>query len=123
MTGRAPLTAVAAVSLLMAASPAHAYVSDGHEYTLSCNQDGYVLTSVNPVARTIGSGAGTEQVKGTEFINLGKSCDASHKLFGTGKWFWANGGVRAEFEGHVFGFPRQELLCEPEPAFSGNCNC
>ena len=122
MTCRTVLAAVAAIALTASAQAAN-YVSDGHEYKLSCNANGYVLTSVNPIVRTTGSGAGTEQVKGTEIINLGKSCDASHKLFGTGKWCWANGGFRAEFEGHLFGFPRQELYCEPEPTFAGNCSC
>jgi hypothetical protein len=102
---------------------AQTYVAEGHEYKLTCNDAGYVLKSVGSVSRFVEAGADSSVVKGREKIFLGKSCDASHKLYGTGQWCWANGGFRVVFSGHEFGFPRQELYCEPEPSFSNNCNC
>ncbi len=103
--------------------PAHAYVSDGHEYKLSCNSDGYVLNSLHPVTRVIGSGAASRQVTGKETVYLGSSCDAFHELFGKGKWCWANGGFRATFPDHIFGFPRQELICNAQSTASESCLC
>ena len=104
-------------------SPSLAYVSEGHEYKLSCDSNGYTLTSVGNVVRTLGSGAGSRFVKGKERIFLGRSCDAYHKLFGTGEWCWANGGFRAAFPLKEFGFPRQELYCEAASDFESNCGC
>lgn len=54
---------------------------------------------------------------------MGKTCDAYHKLFGEGEWCWANGGFFAKFNDHEFVFGRQELFCDPEPSYSGDCNC
>ena len=90
---------------------AGAYHSGGHRYELTCNASGYVLTSKYPVVRTIGHGAGTREVEKIEMLYLGRSCDASHEIFGTGKWCWANGGFIAEFTDYRFGFGRQELSC------------
>jgi len=99
------------------------YVSDGHIYDLRCNKDGYVLTSRYPIVRIIGVGAGSQQVAGRETVFLGRSCDAGHKLFGQGSWCWANGGFVVRFAGHSFGFPRQELTCQPDPESNLNCRC
>lgn len=115
--------ALAGLLAAMAARPAPAYIADGMEYDISCNADGYVLTSKYPVTRMIGTGVATEAVPGIERIYFGRSCDAYHKLFGTGKWCWANGGFRAEFPDHTFGFGRQELSCPGAEAYDGDCGC
>ena len=119
------LSTVLTVLLATAAGhEAEAYVSEGHEYTLKCSNDGYVLRSKYPVARFIEGGAASriEKLKHEE-IYLGKDCDAYHKIFGGGEWCWANGGFRAEFPLHEFGFPRQELYCQPPRPYEGNCSC
>jgi hypothetical protein len=101
------------------------YVSGGHEYTLVCNSNGYVLISVNNVVRGVGTGADTRSVKGREKIFLGKSCDAYHKTYGVGKWCWANGGFRADFPEMSFPFGRQELYCPTnnETEVELSCRC
>ncbi|MDU8929339.1 hypothetical protein RXV86_18250 [Alisedimentitalea sp. MJ-SS2] len=87
------------------------YVSSGgDDYTISVNASGFVLTSRYPKARFVEQGTNSYVVRGIETFYFGTSCDASHEVFGTGKWSWANGGFRAEFEdGFILGFPRQEL--------------
>lgn len=91
----------------------NAYVSSaGHRYEYKCNKHGLVLSSKHPISRFVGSGAGTSIVEGIETIFLGVSCDAQHKVFGTGKWGWANGGFLIEFDKTSIGFPRQELHCD-----------
>lgn len=105
------------------AAPASAYVADDIEYDISCNADGYVLTSKDRVPRMVSTPADAEPVVGIEKIYFGKSCDAFHKLFGKGKWCWANGGFLAEFPGHTFGFGRQELSCPGAEAYQDNCGC
>jgi hypothetical protein len=117
------LLASAVISLAGIARSASAYVSDGMEYEISCSADGYVLTSKYPVTRMIGTGADTQAVPGIERIYFGRSCDAFHKIFGKGKWCWANGGFVAEFPDHRFGFGRQELSCHGAEAYQGNCGC
>ena len=103
-------------------STANSYVSEGHEYTLSCNENGYVFQSKYPVSRHIEAGANSKVIElNPEKIYLGKDCDAQHKVYGGGKWCWANGGISVEFALHNFGFPRQELSCEKEP--ESNCRC
>jgi hypothetical protein len=102
---------------------AEAYVSDGHEYTLQCNDDGYVLASRYPVTRTVGRGQEMRTASGMERLYLGRSCDAFHKLHGEGQWCRGNGGFVATFPEHRFGFPRQELVCEPERAPHPGCEC
>jgi hypothetical protein len=100
-----------------------AYVSGGHEYDLSCNKNGYTLISKGIVVRSIGSGADTNFVREKEKISLGRKCDALHKLYGKGKWCWANGGFLATFSKMEFGFPRQELFCAAAAEFESNCKC
>ena len=117
------LLAAVAGSLMGGPQPASAYTADGKEYDASCNADGYVLTSKYPVTRMIGTGVDTQAVPGIETIYFGKSCDAYHKLFGKGKWCWANGGFLAEFPDHTFGFGRQELSCPGDEAYEGSCGC
>lgn len=113
------------VMLAAAASSAAAqsYVADGMEYEISCNADGYVLTSKGPVTRMAETPVDAEPVTGIEKIYFGKSCDAYHTVFGKGKWCWANGGFLAEFPNHTFGFGRQELNCQGAEAYQGNCGC
>ncbi|MFQ5622509.1 MAG: hypothetical protein ACE5FS_03840 [Paracoccaceae bacterium] len=108
-----------AASSACAAGP---YVSeDGHRYQLVCNDDGVVLTSDQPVSRFVGQGAGTRVVTGIEKLYLGRSCDAWHELFGTGRWGWANYGFWAEFEARRFEFPRQEIICPAPRPYPGPC--
>lgn len=115
---------VAAFSILcLSSTPSIAYVADGHEYDLTCTDDGYQLTSKYPVSRTVGSGAGTRYITERETLYLGRSCDAYLKPYGYGSWCWANGGFVAEFDEERIGFPRQELWCEPERDFDLNCRC
>ena len=106
--------------ILLFCSPAVAqdaprYVSaEGHTYEYSLNDHGGVLTSVWPVARFLGFGAGTTVERGTETIYLGRDCDAFSEHLGYGTWGWANGGFGVEFDdGAEVGFPRQELLPLP----------
>lgn len=97
--------------------------SDGHEYTLSCNGDGYVMGSLYPVVRFVGSGAATQTVTGTETLYLGRSCDAYSKSLGTGSWCWANGGFLVSFPAIQIGFPRQELYCPTQDDLGQSCVC
>lgn len=83
--------------------------SEGHRYDYSLNDNGAVLMSVNPVTRFKGSGAGTEEVTGTETLYLGRDCDAFSPVLGHGRWSWANGGFVVELDGARIGFPRQEI--------------
>lgn len=89
-------------------------VSGGIEYSMSANDNGWVLRSLSPVVRTTGFGAGTEYVRGIETIYLGKSCDAFHKVFGSGTWGWANGGFVVQFGNNRFPFGRQEVFGAPQ---------
>ena len=117
---------IAMIALSVTSGPSHArnpYVAEGHQYDIACKRDGYELKSINPVARLIGAGAGRQMITGTETLYLGRSCDASHKLFGTGKWCWANGGFFATFPTHTFEFVGQELWCEPPRDYDLNCSC
>ncbi|HRK24616.1 MAG TPA: hypothetical protein PLQ11_06655 [Beijerinckiaceae bacterium] len=108
---------------VVCAFQAEAYVADGHEYTLACNKDGFVLTSRASVTRYIEAGVSSRFVKKKEKIFLGKNCDAIHEIFGGGKWCWANGGFGAEFSGTKIWFPRQELICPRETDNHLGCNC
>lgn len=112
--------------LIAIISPAtvFSYVSsEGHEYGRSCNADGYVLASRYPVTRMVGSGANALPKSGIETLYLGKSCDAYSKLFGAGKWCWANGGFLVEFGNESLGFPRQELYCASNETLGQQCVC
>jgi len=117
------MRAMLAVAMIGAASQAHAYVADDIDYDVACNGDGYVLTSKVSVTRMVTTPVDAEPVVGIEKIYFGKSCDAFHKLYGKGKWCWANGGFLAEFPQHSFGFGRQELSCPGDEAYRGNCGC
>ncbi len=98
--------------------------SEAHGYRLSCNKDGYVLTSSYPVFRFVENGAMSRvETLDPEMIYLGKSCDASHKVLGRGQWCWSNGGFRVSFGGHNIGFPRQELGCDVEVLDPIPCGC
>ena len=118
-----------AATLLFATAlaPLHAlaYTADGHEWTLACNANGYVLRSTAPVSRQIGAGAGRTIVRGRETLTLGRSCDARHSVFGVGTWCWANGGFGADFRGSTIRFGGQELFCRrnEDRAYSGSCRC
>jgi len=114
---------IAALAAAGSSAAAQGYVADGMEYETSCNADGYVLTSKDPVTRLVETPVDAEPVTGVERIYFGKSCDAYHKVFGQGKWCWANGGFIAEFPNHTFGFGRQELNCQGAEAYQGNCGC
>lgn len=117
------LQSIAAVAAIASSVPASAYVADDIEYDIACNADGYVLTSKQQVTRLVTTPVDAEPVVGIEKVYFGKSCDAFHKLYGKGKWCWANGGFLAEFPNHTFGFGRQELNCPGAEAYQGNCGC
>tara|TARA_E500000081_G_scaffold97210_1_gene98268 strand:+ start:229 stop:657 length:429 start_codon:yes stop_codon:yes gene_type:complete len=92
------------------------YISGaGHSYNLSCNKNGYTLTSENPVGRfymnKYGGFAPRLPVYDTEVIYLGTSCDAYSELLGEGKWEWSNAGFRVMFNSVFIDFPRGELMC------------
>ena len=98
---------------LASAASAQAYVSgEGHFYSLTCNASGYVLTSNAPVGRFFGTGAMTTVTETRETIYLGRSCDAAREGWSGGRWCWANGGFRIDFNEYTIGFPRQELICQ-----------
>jgi hypothetical protein len=97
--------------------------SEGHEYELTCNQDGFVLSSLYPVARTVGRGAATQYVSEIEKLYLGRSCDAASPSQGEGEWCWANGGFKVDFAEGVVGFPRQELYCSVSEELGNTCIC
>lgn len=120
---RGKLVLVTVALLATSPQPAFAVVSDGHEYTVTCTKSGYRLDSLYPVVRMVGEGAGTRAVKGNEILYLGRSCDAYTKVYGYGSWCWANGGFFAKFDRHHYAFPRQELVCTPDPTFQLNCGC
>lgn len=113
------------VLVALSASASNAYVSsEGHEYESRCNENGMVLTSVDPVSRFIEAGSNSKVVKGKEVIYLGVQCDASNKVLGEGEWGWANGGFWITFPGGRVSFPRQEIYCVeggPQP-FNLECN-
>ena len=114
------------ISLIMVfgcSGAALAYVSGGHSYELSCNAAGYVLTSENVVSRFVEGGAASRIWKKKEVIYMGRSCDAQHELFGSGKWCWANGGFVVEFDQMSFGFLRQELYCQANDSLGIDCRC
>ena len=113
----------AIVCLIFDASESFAYVSNGHEYEGNCNTDGYVLKSKYPVTRTIGKGYKTEYVSGIEKLYLGRTCDAYHEIYGSGRWCWANGGFIAEFADARFPFARQELFCPSDEDLGLECVC
>ena len=83
--------------------------SSGHQYSHELNQNGAILTSVYPVARTFDRGAGTYTINQIEVIYLGRSCDAYSEVPGHGTWSWANGGFVIDFPTHGLGFPRQDI--------------
>lgn len=96
---------------------------EGHEYALTCNQDGYILSSLYPVARTVGRGSATQHVSEIEKLYLGRSCDAASLRLGGGQWCWANGGFLVEFSDGSIGFPRQELSCPVSAELGDTCIC
>lgn len=100
------------------------YIGDNHSWIGTCNASGYQLTSKYPVSRFIEAGVDSRSTEEVETLYLGKSCDASHKVLGKGKWCQANGGFSAEFErGASIGFPRQELSCPNEADEVQGCAC
>lgn len=113
--------------LIVCAGTSHAEIaytsSAGHDYSLSCNSNGYVLNSIAPVSRFLGQGASTYIQRQTEVIYLGQSCDAFSELLGNGQWCWANGGFLAIFPKIKIGFPRQELFCSTPQDPGAVCRC
>lgn len=111
------------LALVAATTAASAYVADGHEWDLQCNDNGFKLRSKSVVTRFIEAGVNSRAEKSRETLYLGRSCDALHSVLGSGTWCWANGGFKADFSGTTIGFPRQELYCEPKPPFVLGCGC
>ena len=95
----------------------------GHIYGLACNDNGFVLNSLYPIARIVGEGADRELRQETETIYLGASCDAVHQVFGEGSWCWANGGVAIDLGERQIGLPRQELHCGTSTSVGRECGC
>jgi hypothetical protein len=120
-----PLAAVPVGAILASlTAPVMAdYVGDNHTWMLACNASGYELTSKYPVSRFIEGGVNSTSTEEIEKLYLGRSCDAEHKVFGKGKWCWANGGFRVEFSSHAIGFPRQELSCPNQGDEISGCEC
>ncbi|GLS29646.1 hypothetical protein SAMN04488498_11188 [Mesorhizobium albiziae] len=122
---------LATLTVVLGAAPALAdaepeefrYVGDNHKWSLVCNSSGYQLKSQYPVARFVEAGVNSKVVEGIETLDLGKTCDALHNVLGKGKWCWANGGFRAEFENSSIGFPRQELTCPDPKDDKEGCGC
>ena len=107
-----PLLMACIVSPVMGEEPFFYISGAGHAYTLDCNRNGYVLTSVNPIGRRVGEvGASIQTIYDTETIYLGVSCDAYSELLGAGEWLWGNGGFIVDFGDLEIGFPRYELKC------------
>jgi hypothetical protein len=101
----------------MLTSPAYAEVErtsdSGDRYTVSENEHGFVLTSKFPKSHFIDQGAYSYYVEGRDVFYFGRSCDAFHKLFGNGTWFWVNAGYGAQFESEFsLWFPRQDVPWE-----------
>lgn len=117
------LPTAAFVAIAAAPASADTYVADNHFWELACNESGYALTSVYPMARFREAGAASKVTGKRETLYLGRMCDASHELFGDGSWCWANGGFQAEFREHRIGFPRQELHCPGAAGAIADCGC
>ena len=115
--------ALIALSLLLACGTAGAYTSEGHEYDLSCNENGYVLRSQDRVSRTTERGGVARTVTRRETLYLGRSCDAFHRLFGVGKWCWTDQGFGAEFIEQSIWFPEQQLLCPGNHPLNDRRDC
>ncbi|WP_298559932.1 hypothetical protein [uncultured Aliiroseovarius sp.] len=124
---RFPLVAALALCIsIFASGEASSYTSgSGHDYDMTCNQNGYVLHSTSPVSRWVFGevGSNTYTVRQTEVIYLGRSCDAQTEIMGAGEWCWANGGFVVEFDGGRLTFPRQELLCLEYENLGDDCLC
>ena len=117
---------IAAANLVSAVAMAkdYGYVSDNHSWSLGCNASGYALRSQYPVTRFHEAGAGSTVSQERETLYLGRSCDASHTVLGSGKWCWANGGFVVEFDNSArMGFPRQELFCPNSDNDFLGCRC
>ena len=99
------MTFLAAVACLLIGGAAQAASSAGHSYSVECNEHGFVLRSNYPVFRWARGGFHDMRKLDPEIIYLGKDCDVFHKDLGwRGKWGWANGGVRINFENTVSSF-------------------
>lgn len=100
--------------------------SSGHEYIVTCNENGYVIKSKYPVSRFLGDIAYTKPSSTYEAVSLDEECRAyvnSLGAGGSGKWCWANGGVSLEFPKLNIGFPRQELRCKSYDLSIHKCRC
>lgn len=124
MRGLAPALLAVLAALTASGASARDYVSgDGHEYSISCNANGFVLTSRGPVTRMFEAGAASRPVRQQrEVIYFGRSCDAGNKVYGSGKWCQANGGFSANAGSQEYFFPRQEPFCNGDYA-DYNCLC
>jgi hypothetical protein len=111
------------ISLLPSQALADYVSSDGHEYRIQCNANGFVLTSRGPVTRMFEDGANSRPIRqNREVIYFGRSCDASNAIYGQGRWCQANGGFGAELQGISYFFPRQESFCFGEYSYFA-CSC
>lgn len=97
--------------------------ASSHEYYLTCNSNGYVLTPTNPLHVFADTSVASSIIRGTEIIYLGRSCDAFSQTLGGGKWCWANGGFSADLGSTSISFPRQELYCARNDNLGSACRC
>lgn len=108
------LTVLMATNLSAQAEEPLIYVShQGHQYVATANDHGMVLSSLYPAAWFIENGADSRVETHIDVHYLGNDCDAQHDLWGTGTWWWANGGFGVDYEnGRNLRFARQELFLE-----------
>ncbi|MFQ6553184.1 hypothetical protein AAD018_012680 [Aestuariibius insulae] len=95
--------------LIVGTASAFGYTStEGREYGLNCNRNGYVLTPNQPV---IPSGT----------LYLGRSCDAFSDVLGEGEWVRGRAGFRIDFEDRAISFPQQALSCPQPRSYDTSC--
>ena len=112
-----------ATILVLTCTTAAAYTSDGNEYDLTCNANGYVLRSQDRVSHSFERDGRTRTVTRRETLYLGRSCDAFHRTFRVGKWCWTERGFGAEFVEKSFWFPEQKLLCPGDHPLNEHRDC
>ena len=114
-----------ALTLILSGGGAAAFTSEGREYDLSCNANGYVLRSQKQVSHSVERRGRTRTVTRRETLYLGRSCDAFHQLFRIGKWCWTERGFGADFIEKSYWFPDQNLVCPDDHPLNlrRDCRC
>lgn len=112
MTRRFGLAAVC-LGMLWGQMAAADITAEGRLYRVECNDNGYVL---QPRA-SYPAPASTDP----ETIYLGSSCDALHRIRGSGSWCWTKAGVTVTLPTGIVFFRDQLLLCGR--TFDPHCAC